>query len=209
MLRIPLTSIIAVYGLFLGLLYLTINFFEAQAKKRQWYWGITVLGVAFVGTILSWWLQLVEFRIHCWLTNDNFTAGLFEDEFFKAWRYHFPILIIGELLRRLKLGYALSLLGIAFLGLCVWFFSGFERSFIPRSEVQKTDKEHPNIVVILADDLGYNDISLNGNEFVQTPNIDAIGHNGVQFKRAYTAASVCSPSRAALLTGTLSKSLWF
>lgn len=59
----------------------------------------------------------------------------------------------------------------------------------------------PNIVLILADDLGYNDISLHGNTRVRTPNIDAIGRAGVWFTRGHTTAPVCSPSRAGLLTG--------
>ena len=59
----------------------------------------------------------------------------------------------------------------------------------------------PNIVLLLADDLGYNDISLHGNTLVRTPNIDSIGKGGVQFTRGHTTAPVCSPSRAGLLTG--------
>ncbi len=59
----------------------------------------------------------------------------------------------------------------------------------------------PNVVLILADDLGYNDISLHGNTQVRTPNIDAIGSGGVWFTRGHTTAPVCAPSRAGLMTG--------
>ena len=59
----------------------------------------------------------------------------------------------------------------------------------------------PNVVLILADDLGYNDISLHDNTRVRTPNIDAIGKQGVWFTRGHTTAPVCAPSRAGLLTG--------
>jgi arylsulfatase A-like enzyme len=59
----------------------------------------------------------------------------------------------------------------------------------------------PNIIVIVADDLGYNDISLNGNPLVRTPNIDAIAKDGARFTDPYTGDAVCAPSRAALLTG--------
>ena len=59
----------------------------------------------------------------------------------------------------------------------------------------------PNIVLILADDLGYGDVSTYGNQEIETPNIDRIAHNGVLFTQAYAAAAVCSPSRAALITG--------
>ncbi|HEX3888731.1 MAG TPA: sulfatase-like hydrolase/transferase [Phenylobacterium sp.] len=59
----------------------------------------------------------------------------------------------------------------------------------------------PNIVLILADDLGHNDISLNGNPLVRTPNIDSIAHDGVRFATGYSGDAICAPSRAALITG--------
>lgn len=59
----------------------------------------------------------------------------------------------------------------------------------------------PNVIVILADDLGYADISAYGVKRIATPNIDRIGAEGVKFTDAYAAAPVCSPSRAALMTG--------
>lgn len=59
----------------------------------------------------------------------------------------------------------------------------------------------PNIIIILADDLGQTDISLYGNKTIDTPHIDAIGKNGVTFSEAYISSPVCSPSRAGLLTG--------
>src|SRR4051812_42102006 len=59
----------------------------------------------------------------------------------------------------------------------------------------------PNIIVILADDLGQTDISLYGNKLISTPNIDAIGKEGVTFTEGYISSPVCSPSRAGLITG--------
>lgn len=59
----------------------------------------------------------------------------------------------------------------------------------------------PNVVVILADDLGKTDISLYGGTHVPTPRIDAIGREGVTFAEGYITSPICSPSRAALLTG--------
>lgn len=62
----------------------------------------------------------------------------------------------------------------------------------------------PNIIVIVVDDLGYNDISLHGGVAggrVQTPNIDALAQQGVQVEAGYTANATCSPSRAAIMTG--------
>ena len=66
-------------------------------------------------------------------------------------------------------------------------------------------KRPPNIILIVADDLGYNDISLNGGGvaggIVKTPNIDALAREGVNFTTAYAANATCSPSRAAMMTG--------
>lgn len=63
----------------------------------------------------------------------------------------------------------------------------------------KAETERPNIVLILADDLGYSDIGAYGGE-IPTPNLDRLATNGVRFARAYNTAK-CSPTRAALLTG--------
>ena len=59
----------------------------------------------------------------------------------------------------------------------------------------------PNIVLIVADDLGWADIGANGASFYRTPHIDSLARDGVRFTDAYAAAPVCSPTRAALLTG--------
>jgi len=59
----------------------------------------------------------------------------------------------------------------------------------------------PNIVLILADDLGYGDLSCYGAEKISTPNIDRIARDGMRFTDAYAGASICSPSRYAVMTG--------
>lgn len=61
--------------------------------------------------------------------------------------------------------------------------------------------KRPNIVLILADDLGLTDISFYGSEYLDTPNIDSIGNDGISYTQAYASAPICSPSRAGLLTG--------
>ncbi|KAA6438961.1 sulfatase [Dyadobacter flavalbus] len=59
----------------------------------------------------------------------------------------------------------------------------------------------PNIVFIMADDLGYTDLSCYGNPYHRTPNIDSLAGKGLKFTQAYAACPVCSPSRAAIMTG--------
>ena len=68
---------------------------------------------------------------------------------------------------------------------------------------EKTQGEttRPNIVVFLADDLGYGELGCQGNPQIPTPHIDAIADNGVRFTSGYVTASVCSPSRAGMLSG--------
>jgi arylsulfatase A-like enzyme len=60
----------------------------------------------------------------------------------------------------------------------------------------------PNVVVILADDLGYGDVGCYGATHVHTPHIDALAANGVRFTNAHADAATCTPSRYAMLTGT-------
>jgi arylsulfatase A-like enzyme len=64
-----------------------------------------------------------------------------------------------------------------------------------------TAADRPNVVVILADDIGYGDLSCYGATKVRTPNLDALAAQGMRFTDAHCAAAVCTPSRYALLTG--------
>ena len=57
---------------------------------------------------------------------------------------------------------------------------------------------HPNIVMILLDDLGWMDLSCQGSKFYETPNIDRLFQRGMSFDNAYAACPVCSPSRASM-----------
>ena len=63
--------------------------------------------------------------------------------------------------------------------------------------------EQPNIIVFLADDLGYGELGCQGNPEIPTPHIDAIAANGVRFTDGYVTGPNCSPSRAGLLTGRI------
>lgn len=62
-------------------------------------------------------------------------------------------------------------------------------------------KKNPNIIFILIDDMGYKDLSIYGSSFYETPNIDSIGYEGMQFSNGYAASPVCSPARASIMTG--------
>jgi len=66
--------------------------------------------------------------------------------------------------------------------------------------VQKSQSE-PNFIFILIDDLGWKDLSCYGSSYYETPNIDRLAGEGIRFTNAYSACTVCSPSRAAILTG--------
>ena len=59
----------------------------------------------------------------------------------------------------------------------------------------------PNVVLIFTDDQGYGDLSIYGSETINTPHLDALAKSGMRFTDFHVASSVCTPSRAALLTG--------
>src|SRR4051794_30986522 len=62
-------------------------------------------------------------------------------------------------------------------------------------------RKRPNVLLILADDLGWGDVSMNDCPDIETPNIDALAKAGVRFTQYYANAPECSPTRCALLTG--------
>ena len=61
--------------------------------------------------------------------------------------------------------------------------------------------ERPNIIFILADDMGYGDLACYGNQYIQTPNIDRLARTGTSFTQAYAGSGISSPSRCSLMTG--------
>jgi arylsulfatase A-like enzyme len=81
-----------------------------------------------------------------------------------------------------------------FLGISIIIFSLFAASF-------SVKKSKPNIIFILADDLGYGEVGFTGQKIIETPNIDALAKNGMIFNEHYTGAPVCAPARCTLLTG--------
>ncbi|MFO7904101.1 MAG: sulfatase [Planctomycetota bacterium] len=70
---------------------------------------------------------------------------------------------------------------------------------VARSEVSVDDR--PNVIFILADDLGWADLACYGHDFHETPNLDRLAAEGMRFTDAYAASSVCSPTRSSLMTG--------
>lgn len=71
------------------------------------------------------------------------------------------------------------------------------------SSIQAQVADRPNIVIIFTDDMGYGDVGVYGHPTIRTPNLDRMAKEGMKFTQFYTAASVCTPSRAGLLTGRL------
>lgn len=74
-------------------------------------------------------------------------------------------------------------------------------ALLPLSLYGVTGKKQPNVLIILADDLGWKDLHCTGSDYYETPNIDGIAAKGAVFTNAYAACQVSSPSRASILTG--------
>ncbi len=67
--------------------------------------------------------------------------------------------------------------------------------------MKKSNRENLNIIVILTDDLGWTDLNCYGSDLYQTPNIDQLAEEGMKFTDAYASCTVCSPTRASIVTG--------
>lgn len=87
---------------------------------------------------------------------------------------------------------------IHLLGLSILFLSC---GVTEKQQEESSRKQKPNIVFIMADDLGIGDIGVYGQDIIKTPNIDQMAANGIKFENFYAGSTVCAPSRAALLTG--------
>lgn len=70
-----------------------------------------------------------------------------------------------------------------------------------QAKAQKVKYDRPNIIFILADDLGYGDVGFNGQKLIHTPNIDRLAKEGMQFNQFYAGTTVCAPSRSSLISG--------
>lgn len=90
-----------------------------------------------------------------------------------------------------------------FMNKFIVLFCTFMVLFFSRTTAQTRDQvpSHPNIILIMADDLGYGDLGSYGQEMIHTPNIDEMAASGIRFTDFYSGSTVCSPSRESLLTG--------
>jgi arylsulfatase A-like enzyme len=91
----------------------------------------------------------------------------------------------------------------SFIKLPVAFIAAVSLIFVQIGTAQKnkSSQKKPNIILILADDLGYGDLGIYGQKFIKTPNLDKLANSGIKFTDFYASAPVCAPSRASLMTG--------
>ena len=76
-----------------------------------------------------------------------------------------------------------------------------QQALADSSQPPKATPDRPNIIFILADDMGYGDLACYGNRYIQTPNIDRLAATGTSFTQAYAGSGISSPSRCSLMTG--------
>ena len=74
---------------------------------------------------------------------------------------------------------------------------------LEKEESNKKLKIKPNFIIVFVDDMGYGDLGSYGHPTIRTPNLDRMAYEGQRWTQFYSASSVCTPSRAALLTGRL------
>ena len=101
---------------------------------------------------------------------------------------------MSELMRNQGRGWRAVLLGLA--ATTALFSAGAQSSSRPAA-----DSRRPNIIFILADDLGYGDLGCYGQAKIKTPNLDKLAAQGMRFTDFYSGSTVCAPSRCALMTG--------
>ncbi len=84
----------------------------------------------------------------------------------------------------------------------VWAYAGMVAWILPTpGRASESPAQRPNVVFILADDLGWRDLGCYGSTFHKTPNLDTLARRGMRFTQAYAANPLCSPTRASIMTG--------
>lgn len=77
------------------------------------------------------------------------------------------------------------------------------RTFLAAGALSAQSRRQPNIIILLADDLGYGELGFQGNPEIRTPHLDALAQSGARFTQGYVTGPFCSPSRAGLITGRM------
>lgn len=88
-----------------------------------------------------------------------------------------------------------------FLTLWLGFLISLSACSAPEKSAKTRNSNHPNIILIYMDDLGYGDVSAYGASGLSTPHMDRLAHEGIRFTRGYATSATCSPSRYGILTG--------
>jgi arylsulfatase A len=126
----------------------------------------------------------------------DFRSGISANKSFLKYRVFLPMRIHRDDLHPLENGHKccvkVSLMRITTFGLLLYCFAGLSLS-------EAADR--PNVIIIFTDDQGYNDLGCFGSPNIRTPNIDRMAAEGMRLTSFYSGASVCTPSRAALLMG--------
>ncbi len=105
---------------------------------------------------------------------------------------------VGRSRRKLRLDPRLNMRNVATLSVLLVIVSTTSCMWVPR---ESEPESVPNILLLVADDLGWRDVGFMGSTFYRTPELDRLAAEGMVFSSAYAASSVCSPTRAALLSG--------
>lgn len=88
-----------------------------------------------------------------------------------------------------------------FMSLAIFFVAGAVAQEPLLVDIQRDKSTMPNVILLMADDLGYGDVGFNGNEKIITPHLDAMAEQGIKFDHFYAASCLCTPTRASCLTG--------
>lgn len=84
---------------------------------------------------------------------------------------------------------------------CFWLTLFTAATLMAQAKQKQSVQNQPNIIVVLADDLGWADLGIYGSNFYETPVLDALAKSGLRFTNAYATSPVCSPTRASMMTG--------
>src|SRR5688500_18925638 len=89
-----------------------------------------------------------------------------------------------------------------------WLQSALATAAACSFSARAAEKKHPNIVLIVADDLGCGDLGCYGQRMIATPHLDRMAAEGMRFTQAYAGSTVCAPSRCCLMTGLHTGHAW-